>query len=232
MISKGLKLMSDSGFETVLKHPEKPGTGRVWCTKDASLLNDLGALVTLRRQSLQILNVLLATPEAIVSKEELLTAVWGNVVVGDDSISQCIVDIRKALDDTNHEIIRTHARRGYSIAIPQSKPSVGTRTQRRSKFGVSVFLDSSDGASEHVGAEICAELENALGHFSTLQLHFVARSVTSRTDLLEKINSFDTEYKVVLRPYLNSRKTTFGARVINGQTGLTVFDVKITLARS
>src|SRR5437879_6203013 len=49
----------------------------------------------------------------LVSREELMQAVWGDVAVTDDSITKCIADIRKALADDSQEIIRTAPRRGF-----------------------------------------------------------------------------------------------------------------------
>jgi TolB-like protein/Flp pilus assembly protein TadD len=49
----------------------------------------------------------------LVSREELMQAVWGDVAVTDDSITKCIADIRRALADDSQEIIRTAPRRGF-----------------------------------------------------------------------------------------------------------------------
>jgi DNA-binding winged helix-turn-helix (wHTH) protein len=49
----------------------------------------------------------------LVTREELLRAVWGDVVVTDESITKCIAEIRKALGDESQDIIRTVTKRGF-----------------------------------------------------------------------------------------------------------------------
>lgn len=69
--------------------------------------------VSLRPQSLTILRLLAAKPGALVSKDEILSAVWPNIAVTDDSLVQCVTEIRKALGDDKHAIIKTVPKRGY-----------------------------------------------------------------------------------------------------------------------
>lgn len=50
----------------------------------------------------------------LVTREELLQALWGDVAVTDDgSITKCIAEIRKALADGSQEIIRTVIKQGF-----------------------------------------------------------------------------------------------------------------------
>lgn len=51
----------------------------------------------------------------MVCKEELLGAVWADVIVGDDSLTQCVTEIRRALGPTSRDIIKTVPRRGYML---------------------------------------------------------------------------------------------------------------------
>jgi adenylate cyclase len=57
-------------------------------------------------------------PERVVSKEELLEAAWPDVTVGEDSLAQCITEIRRALGPTGRDVIKTVQRRGYLLSIP------------------------------------------------------------------------------------------------------------------
>jgi Transcriptional regulatory protein, C terminal len=54
-------------------------------------------------------------PGRLVSKDELMTAVWPNVVVTDDSLVQAVGDIRRALGPGAAQAIRTVPRRGYRL---------------------------------------------------------------------------------------------------------------------
>ena len=69
--------------------------------------------VALRPQSLAILRLLAAKPGVLVAKDEIMSAVWPNIAVTDDSLVQCVTEIRKALGDDKHAIIKTVPKRGY-----------------------------------------------------------------------------------------------------------------------
>ena len=83
----------------------------------AALLKN-GKIVRLRRQSFDVLLFLVERHGRLVEKEELLNAIWGNTPVTDDSLTHCLIDIRKVLGDSRHELIRTVPRRGFIFDIP------------------------------------------------------------------------------------------------------------------
>jgi TolB-like protein len=70
----------------------------------------------LRRQALGLLLVLGRRAGHVVSKDELMDRVWPGVVVGENSLTQAIADIRRVLGDTGHRLVRNVARRGYMLA--------------------------------------------------------------------------------------------------------------------
>lgn len=74
--------------------------------------------VRLRPQSLDVLWYLAGNANRLVTKEELFRSVWGDTVVTDDSLTQCLVEVRRALGDESHELIRTVPRRGYVFEMP------------------------------------------------------------------------------------------------------------------
>jgi TolB-like protein len=69
--------------------------------------------VELRPKSFDVLRHLVENADRIVTKEELLKAIWPYVVVTDDSLTQCISEAREALGDSGHTLIKTVLRRGY-----------------------------------------------------------------------------------------------------------------------
>src|SRR5678816_2978173 len=71
--------------------------------------------VELRPKALDVLLVLAEQPGRVVDKKTLMDRVWTGVVVGDDSLTQTIVEIRRALDDRGHRVLCTVARRGYRL---------------------------------------------------------------------------------------------------------------------
>jgi len=81
----------------------------------------------LRPKSYYVLHYLVRHPQRLVRREELLAAAWQGVVVTDDSLTQCLVEIRRAIGDETRSIVRTVPRRGYLLDVPVrvSSPRVG-----------------------------------------------------------------------------------------------------------
>jgi DNA-binding winged helix-turn-helix (wHTH) protein len=71
--------------------------------------------IELRPKSFEVLCYLVRNAERLVAKQELLDAIWPNVIVTGDSISQCIRELRSKLGDRNHSLIKTVTRRGYLL---------------------------------------------------------------------------------------------------------------------
>src|SRR4051812_5398242 len=69
--------------------------------------------IKLRPKSFQVLRCLVEHHGRVVTRDELMEAVWAGVVVTDESLSKCIADIRKALGDDSQDIVRTVTRRGF-----------------------------------------------------------------------------------------------------------------------
>src|SRR3954470_8901012 len=81
---------------------------------NARLLRD-GTPVALTPKAFDVLHHLASRPERLVTKDELLSAVWPDVIVSDASVKVCILEIRKALKDPvkKPKYIETVHRRGY-----------------------------------------------------------------------------------------------------------------------
>lgn len=64
----------------------------------------------------------------VVSRDELLSAVWPGVVVGDDALTQAVIKLRKALGDDAKRpaYIETLAKRGYRLIAPVSAVNAPT----------------------------------------------------------------------------------------------------------
>ncbi len=82
---------------------------------EQALVDADATLVHLRPQSLKVLQVLAERHGQVVSKDALIEAVWPNLTVSDDSLTQCVADIRKALGDKNRTILRTIPKFGYAL---------------------------------------------------------------------------------------------------------------------
>ena len=79
--------------------------------------------VDLRPKSFDVLCCLVANAGRIVRKEEIIEAVWPDVVVTNELLTRCVSDVRLALGDAEQRIIKTVPRRGYLFAAPLSQVS-------------------------------------------------------------------------------------------------------------
>ncbi len=74
-----------------------------------------GREVDLRAKCFDVLVCLVSDPGTLLTREQLLDQVWKDITVSDESLSRCISDIRAALGDEYHTMIRTLPSRGYQF---------------------------------------------------------------------------------------------------------------------
>ena len=79
-----------------------------------------GTPLSLSPKVIDLLLYLAARPSALVTKEELLTALWPEVNVTDNALTQAVSELRHALGDepSRPTYIQTVARRGYRFIAP------------------------------------------------------------------------------------------------------------------
>jgi adenylate cyclase len=82
----------------------------------SALIGPAGEL-PLRPKSFEVLRHLLLHGGRVVAKSELMQAVWPDVMVGDESLAQCISEIRRALGGDGLRIVRTVPKRGYMVDV-------------------------------------------------------------------------------------------------------------------
>lgn len=104
--------------------PERESSRRQYCFGEFTLDLDAGLLrrgaqeVTLRSKPFEVLVYLVEHHGRLVTKDALLEAVWPDAAVTDNSLAQCLLEIRRALGDESQQLIRTIKRRGYMFAAP------------------------------------------------------------------------------------------------------------------
>jgi TolB-like protein/Flp pilus assembly protein TadD len=74
--------------------------------------------IALRPKSFELLRYLVEHADRLAGKEEVMRALWPNVIVTDDSLKRCVSEVRAALGDDNHQIIKTVPRRGLRFVAP------------------------------------------------------------------------------------------------------------------
>ena len=107
---------------------------------DAGTLTHAGrGLVPMRPQAWALLATLARHAGQVVTKDQLLDAVWPGLVVADGSIAQAVSDLRAILGDESRSLIRTVARRGYLLVAEAPALAVPARVrlpmQRGRLFG-------------------------------------------------------------------------------------------------
>ena len=87
-----------------------------------SLSLESGAPVRLRNKSKDVLGYLLKNANRTVTKDELIENVWRDVFVTDDSLVQCIADIRRVIGPDAKNIVETIPREGYRLHLGDQGP--------------------------------------------------------------------------------------------------------------
>jgi adenylate cyclase len=85
-----------------------------------ALLTWDGAEVALRPKSFSLLCLLVEHAGRLLDRDTILQALWPGVFVSDDSIGQCVKDVRRALGEKAQHLVRTVPKRGYILEAPVS----------------------------------------------------------------------------------------------------------------
>ena len=64
------------------------------------------------------LKYLVENPGRLISNAELIEVIWPDTAVTDDSLVQCVIEVRRALSDDAQQVIKTVPRRGYIFDKP------------------------------------------------------------------------------------------------------------------
>ena len=76
--------------------------------------------IKLRPKPFEALKYLVENPGRLISKTELIQVIWPDTAVTDDSLVQCMIEVRRALNDDAQQMIKTVPRRGYIFDRPVS----------------------------------------------------------------------------------------------------------------
>ena len=115
--------------------------------------------ISVEPKVLEVLSYLADYPGEVLSKEQIIQAVWPDTFVSDEVLRYSITELRKAFGDDakNPQIIQTIARRGYRLIAEVSKRT--PTTESRGSVAVLAFSDISsakdqeyfcDGISEEI----------------------------------------------------------------------------------
>src|SRR5215208_2696372 len=78
-----------------------------------ALLASNGTELSLRPKSFALLRFFVENAGRLVDRDAIMSTIWPDVIVTDDSITQCVSDIRRVFGDDAQHLLRTVQRRGY-----------------------------------------------------------------------------------------------------------------------
>lgn len=136
-------------------------------------LTKASTVLPLEPKAFRVLLFLLRNPQRLITKEELLNSLWGNVAVSEGSLTRCIWLLRRVLEDDIHEprYIETVATVGYRFVCP-----------------VEASEDREDPVEQDFGAEAASEAVEA-GPRSTRRSWWVASVVIFAIGLVAAIGA-------------------------------------------
>jgi TolB-like protein len=146
--------------------------------RQEELRDATGARIDLRNRSFGVLRHLATNAGRVVSKDELLAANWPGVTVTEDSLTQCICEIRRLLGETGRDLIRTVPRRGYMISsLERTSQAVEDVSGGGPTIAVWPFEnDTGDGQQDALADGLTQQIISALGRFGELRV--LARDMT------------------------------------------------------
>lgn len=107
----------------------------------AELCGPDGTPIKLRPKTFEMLRLFATSGGRVLSKQELMEAAWPNVHVGEDSLFQCIRELRTALGDERRQLIKLASGGGYLlatevVAAPAADPAQAEGTRPDPTGGV------------------------------------------------------------------------------------------------
>lgn len=130
-------------------------------------------LIELRPKTFDLLLHLVQNADRLLTKDELMRAIWPKVAVTDDSLKRCMSEVRNALGDGGQDIIKTVSRRGYMFTAPVTRvaeDAAGVPAESdRPSIAVLPFLNMSDGpAQDYFSDGLSEDLTTNLSKFAGL----------------------------------------------------------------
>lgn len=194
--------------------------------KQEELRDGAGARVDLRHRSFGVLRHLMANAGNVVSKDDLLATNWPGLTVSEDSLTQCISEIRRVLGERGREFVRTIPRRGYMIVLPEPSTKVAQHLSAGPTVAVWPFEADNSANLDQFADGLAQQVVSGLGRFGELRV--LARSVTkSYKDRFDSADEFGRalgiDYLVEGNLRQDNSSTRIEIRLVDARTGTQIW---------
>ncbi|WP_152912481.1 winged helix-turn-helix domain-containing protein [Candidatus Rhodobacter oscarellae] len=168
----------------------------VYSPSSKLLTDSAGKEIRLRAKSVSVFEFLFANAGRLIPREEIIDQVWSGLEVTDDSLTQCISEIRKAIGDTKHSALQTVSKRGYKLNVEPLQPgNTPSETITQRDHSTVEVIDAFEGE----GGSACLFIESAEDLMSyPLQSDNIRRVDTGTMLIFADVNQA-LEYVVSLR---------------------------------
>lgn len=149
-----------------------------------------GEVVKLRPKPFDMLVFFASESGRVIGKRELMERFWPGVHVGEDSLFQCIREIRAALGDNQRQILRNISGRGYLFEadVAGGVPTDGAPSGLGQAAPAQMPQESIEAEADRPGRAL-AELDVASVHPNQDRSIAVADSVTADPILIQNLGS-------------------------------------------
>jgi DNA-binding winged helix-turn-helix (wHTH) protein/tetratricopeptide (TPR) repeat protein len=146
-----------------------------------------GAILEIRPKAFALLRFLVQNPGRLHGRAELLETLWPNVVVTDDSLTQCVSDLRQAFGTRASHVLKTLPRRGYvltaevrgeSVTRPMAAAPVAASTHTALLI-VEPFEHFGGGVAADVASALTTELLTELTRFEGVSVFSAPHGATA-----------------------------------------------------
>jgi DNA-binding winged helix-turn-helix (wHTH) protein/Tfp pilus assembly protein PilF len=146
---------------------------------------------------IDLLRYLVERPSALASKEELFAAIWPDVIVSDNALTQAISDLRQTLGDSASRpvYVQTVARRGYRFISPVTPLPDGSGSAAGSSgFGSPFSLRTGRRARESSSLEATRAFLEGRWRLEALDADLVPEAIENFQKAVEHDPSFAAAY--------------------------------------
>ena len=128
------------------------------------------APVVLGRKALELVTVLAEAEGGLVTKDELMAAVWPEVTVEENALQVHIAALRKVMGEEATRLVTVRSL-GYRLVVDDDLPATATHCASRSKVAVLPFANlTGNAALDYLGDGLAEELINTLSHSPDLRV--------------------------------------------------------------